>query len=368
MSNQGHLRTVLAALAGGVAVTASAMWLVGLHPVIPWVLVQLFATIVPFGYVLAEGAHKFDSINGGGRWRSVGAALFGLLILWVYVPGRPVFLVADLVFYSLLIASMIIGPSRQRRRAGRMALIFLGVSLGYAIVWNGNYLALRAVGERLHDPAVLRLDTWLYANLLPGFQTYDGLFPVIRVGWFVQLLEHAYMSFGELAVVLFLLADDRVGLRRFLLALASAYAAGLIIFMLWPVAGPCLYYPASIQHAVQGPITEGVMRASLLEFNAIRGGGQPITGFAYFVAIPSLHAALAVLMQSALRSRSATAAAVFLPINVLMALSTVLLGYHYIIDTIAGVLLAMLCVWCATRLIAFEPHASTATDAVALAV
>jgi membrane-associated phospholipid phosphatase len=66
-----------------------------------------------------------------------------------------------------------------------------------------------------------------------------------------------------------------------------------------------------------------------------------VNGFGYFVAIPSLHVALAVVLQAMLRFSPGHFWA-FLPVNLVLALSTVLLGYHYLIDVVAGVALGIL--------------------------
>lgn len=88
-------------------------------------------------------------------------------------------------------------------------------------------------------------------------------------------------------------------------------------------------------------MTFQIMRQSYLDFEAVRTHARPMTGFAYFIGLPSLHAAIALLFQLALR-RSSVNFWLFLPINCLMAVSTVVLGYHYVLDTIAGLLLTPL--------------------------
>lgn len=66
-----------------------------------------------------------------------------------------------------------------------------------------------------------------------------------------------------------------------------------------------------------------------------------VNGFGYFIAIPSLHVALAVVLQAMLRFSPGHFWA-FLPVNLVLVLSTVLLGYHYLIDAVAGVALGTL--------------------------
>ena len=70
-----------------------------------------------------------------------------------------------------------------------------------------------------------------------------------------------------------------------------------------------------------------------------------MTGFGYFVALPSLHVAMAVLLQFTIRQRSQIGAWVVAPINILLIASTFVLGYHYLADVPGGVGLAMAAVW-----------------------
>ena len=79
--------------------------------------------------------------------------------------------------------------------------------------------------------------------------------------------------------------------------MCTCYAGGLLVFLLWPVAGPYLVYPTSISTIFASVGSYEIMRASLAEFSSIRLGGQPISGFGYFVGFPSLHVALAIVMQ-----------------------------------------------------------------------
>jgi hypothetical protein len=79
------------------------------------------------------------------------------------------------------------------------------------------------------------------------------------------------------------------------------------------------------------------MRLMAEEFQHLQTGGK-LTGMGYFVALPSLHVAVAVLVQMTFR-RTPLLFWTWLPITVLVILSTNLLGYHYLVDLPAGLLL-----------------------------
>ena len=81
----------------------------------------------------------------------------------------------------------------------------------------------------------------------------------------------------------------------------------------------------------------------LADVEAVRHGAQPVTGFGYFIALPSLHAALATVCQCALRPHRSTFW-FLMPVNVLLLISTFVLGQHYVVDTALGIGLG-LAVW-----------------------
>lgn len=105
-----------------------------------------------------------------------------------------------------------------------------------------------------------------------------------------------------------------------------------------PALGPPIAFPESFEDSLRATWTGGIMGAMEAEYRNIRVGA-PLSGFGYFVAIPSFHVAVAALAQSEFAKWPWLFWAI-LPINMLLIVSTVLLGYHYLVDLPAGLLLA----------------------------
>ncbi len=184
------------------------------------------------------------------------------------------------------------------------------------------------------------MDLSAYAAMAGGPIDYNGWFPLVRAPWLISLLERAYLAiFAEIALVLTLLAPNTALTRNFVGRLATCYGVGLAAFLLWPVAGPCLVYPASIDPILTGASTRAIMQGMSVEFELVLAAGQPVTGFAYFVALPSLQFAMAVLRPVTVQTHSRVGGPVVAPINILMIVSTFVLGYHYLIDVPTGALL-----------------------------
>ena len=126
--------------------------------------------------------------------------------------------------------------------------------------------------------------------------------------------------------------------RTFIRALFSCYFVALLIFLLFPTIGPTLADPNLFSTAYEHTQTYALTRLMAAEYTALQGSGV-LSGLGYFVALPSLHVAVAVLVQVFLY-RSRVHFWLFLPINLLVVPATIVLGYHYLLDVPAGVLLA----------------------------
>jgi membrane-associated phospholipid phosphatase len=105
---------------------------------------------------------------------------------------------------------------------------------------------------------------------------------------------------------------------------------GCLLFLLWPVEGP--RYRAPIDATVLPDIGHRITNWILATFSA-RG-----------TAFPSSHMSLALTQVLVAWRYQRRLALVMLPVVVGIGLGAVYGGYHYLIDILAGVLLAVLCV------------------------
>jgi membrane-associated phospholipid phosphatase len=336
--------TLVAIFSIAYGASLTALIVLGIRPVIPRVLLLLLPSLVPLAFGITAAAALLDRWLGR-RTRStpIVAVLTGLLLVCAFRPGDAAVQVANLILFGILVAQLANGLHRNLLTPIAWSLVV--ITIGFATIWNLNYLALRAVGDRLHDPAMRQLDLALYRSLAGHAVEYEGLFPRVRSPFAFRVLENAYtMLFTEIVVVVFAIARQRERLVRHLAAMFGFYALGIVVFLLYPVVGPPLYYPHSFVDTYRSSMTYVFMHSSFLDFSAVRHLSPPLTGFGYFVGVPSLHAGLALLFQLNLWP-SRTVFWLVLPINLLITLSTFLLGYHYVVDTVAGVLIAPLIYW-----------------------
>ena len=137
-----------------------------------------------------------------------------------------------------------------------------------------------------------------------------------------------------------LVAPHTDALRWFVARLVFCYACGLLL----SCAGRSPGRVSCIQ-PLSAPLSPAQLHGrswSLRSwtFLSIISGGQPVTGFGYFVGFPSLHVGDGGSLQFTIQQRSWPGGWLVAPINTMIA-STFVLGYHYLVDVPGGVLLAL---------------------------
>jgi membrane-associated phospholipid phosphatase len=238
-------------------------------------------------------------------------------------------------------AVLLLGVTWHQWTLRRLSLIVasaLVLVAGYACVWNANYLFARLTAPRLIDARLVAID-----RALLGGVKYEGLFPLVTDPMVFRLLENSYaMLFPQIlaGVILASMTTSRRFVARWLGVLFTAYAIGLASFMVAPAVGPPIFAPESLSPEYRETFTGTLMGAMREEYFRLQDGRGPLNGFGYFVALPSLHAAGSVLVQASFRHWPLIYWT-WMPVTVLLIISTFALGYHYFIDVPIGVLIGI---------------------------
>ena len=154
------------------------------------------------------------------------------------------------------------------------------------------------------------------------------------------------------------------------LAFATAFAmlwiVGAVLYLSLPSWGPVFVVPGDFEATLQHmPGTVSVQSVLFEEVSSlVRDPLAPrVVRFGSVAAFPSLH--LAVVTLFALASRGVSRA--WFRANVvvvgIMVVGSVVTGYHYLIDTWAGMLIAAACWWTARRLFPDDEPAEAAAAA-----
>jgi membrane-associated phospholipid phosphatase len=220
--------------------------------------------------------------------------------------------------------------------AGCLGVLFIGS----AAIWNLNYLAGLLSLNRLHDEGWLGIDCAIY-QWLAGVPVFpEGMYPLVKNQWLFNFVEsNYYMFYPEIFLLTFVIIEKYPDRTYFLTVLLLCYIVGLSIFIVYPVFGPYIY-PETMHPDYHSSIIRGLTQGIVAEYDALQRGSS-ITGMAYFVGLPSLHVALALLFQVFLWEAPCHFWA-FLPVNVIMSLATIYLGTHYLIDIPAGILMTLI--------------------------
>ena len=190
------------------------------------------------------------------------------------------------------------------------------------------------------DSTLLALDQWL------GFDTLSALQWAHYHPYFKFILQQAYNTwFWQLLLTPMLLAlyKDELEINRYFVAtFVSFFVAGMIYYFAPTVA------PAGV---LSSPYFTQEQHNLVLAFFQVHQH-QPVTvALGGLIAFPSCHIINTTLALIAWRRRKL----MFYPliiVNVFLALATLYLGYHYLVDIIAGYLIAGLSYWFATWLLA----------------
>lgn len=144
-----------------------------------------------------------------------------------------------------------------------------------------------------------------------------------------------------------------VRLQLFVSALCFALAVTIAISALVPAIGT--FYGLHLSAADFGTLDLKIYAAQLRDITALRHGSLrhlQLFDLAGIVSFPSFHAASAVLYMWALRPVRGFAS-LAIATNVLMLAATPVIGAHYMVDVIGGVLLAAGSIMVANRYLAF---------------
>lgn len=179
------------------------------------------------------------------------------------------------------------------------------------------------------DPQLIAIDYALF-----------GVHPTVwlerfTVPWLTEYMQLAYMAFYVMPFVLCAPLYRRgqlLAFRTSLCAMLLGYYGSYVLYFLMPARGPRFYLAAYQTIPLEGLWLTAHLRAAL---DALEGVQRD--------AFPSGHTAIAIIVLVMTARYQPRLFYPLLLVSVSLILSTVYLRYHYVIDVIAGMLLAGLC-------------------------
>lgn len=177
------------------------------------------------------------------------------------------------------------------------------------------------------DQQLIDLDRWIFGIEL------TMAFDHIIVPWLTEAMMFAYTVYVPLIVLVAIFCYFKSGKlagEDYLFNLTLAYFISYLGFLIYPIAGPLFYQPEVYQTPLQGGLF--TYFGEWIRTNAHYPGGN----------LPSPHCAAGTVMLVMLYRYNRNLFFVILPIILLLYISTVYGRYHYAMDGVLGILLALL--------------------------
>lgn len=189
------------------------------------------------------------------------------------------------------------------------------------------------------------IDHWLvHADNTLGFNQLALIKFVSTHNWLKETFIDGYNSLiPELTILPLLMAvllcERRV--KVFLFAMLLTYPVGTMIFYFFPTTAP-----ASVMHSVYFTFQE---HDTFIKFYQMHHHLKVTTDMGGLIAFPSFHVIWAVLLIYLVRDKKW----LFFPVllwNLVLIGSTVCLGWHYLLDVIAGITIGSGCIYASERI------------------
>lgn len=258
--------------------------------------------------------------------------LIGLILLTLVFQGRIPLWRSLLLNYAILLGLLFaLMLSSSRKGLGKVKPFFEHFSPILFIV--SIYESLGNLIQYLQpdiDHALIQIDFFIF-----------GVHPTLWmeqwiVSWFTDIMSLAYLSYYFIpvvfAVVLYL-KGRMVEFERSIFVLAFGYYISFIGYILFPAIGPRYAMAHLYSIPLEGSFITDFVRDTL---NALEHNKRDV--------MPSGHTQIVLMVLFMAYRYEKVLFYVFLPIICGLILSTVYLRYHYIIDLMVGMALAIGCV------------------------
>ena len=215
-------------------------------------------------------------------------------------------------------------------------------------------LAVPLLRSRLFDQELWDLDAMLFAGYSPSefFLTLFSAPSVLRaIDW-----TYANVFFASLVIAsVFFGSSPSARLRiAFMDSNVLLWLSGAWLYVALPSLGPAYRFPAVwLPLAALLDRTQTLQRLLMTNYQNVlqfaRGVGRPVNVLFGVAAFPSLHVAFQTLVFLWMRRVWRWGGIVFGVFVVTILIGSIVTGWHYLIDGVAGILLAWLCYFASSR-------------------
>lgn len=203
---------------------------------------------------------------------------------------------------------------------------------------------------RLFDEALWDLDRMLFFGIAPSTFFLD----LFNTGSFLRVIDWSYANIffasASVAYAFFLSAPDRQLRIGFANGNAVLWMLGAWLYLLIPAIGPAYRFPEIwFAHSESLRVTQTMQALLMRNYqNVLRAANgvavtEPIRIVFGVAAFPSLHVAFQMYVFLWMRRIWTAGQVLFAIFVVTIFLGSMITGWHYLIDGLAGLLMAYLC-------------------------
>lgn len=263
-----------------------------------------------------------------------------------------IIVIATFILYFVVMA--VTGQfAKARQEPIHLKGFWLNSLLLLAMAWVYTHIKAGVLlGTQSWDATFYQWDCQLFAGHEP-WVVVRNLIPAI----FGEALSVVYMLLYPMIVgsILWLTLIRRGSTANALTcAVVLNYYLGVLAYHLMPAYGPCYFIESGssagvsqLSHYIQNRLAETTALVQAAPGNAT------ILPWVYIAAFPSLHISLAMILYWYNR-HSRASRWLFGSFAVLTAISTVYLGWHYVVDWLGGIVIAVAAIWLTSRLLFSE--------------
>ncbi len=287
-------------------------------------------------------ANKFDKAAGDKtdrryrlRFEEAASLVFMIPILFNLLRlGQTSRLFGDPEKISLLIAFVLIAfflykPAYSEANSYLKTIRDFAPLFYILVIYSNLPVLIQALNPKDADHILLAIDQYLFGMQLSVFLQEYMFEPLIT---FSTISYAAYYFFPPVLAILFYVRGNYGIFRKLSAAVFLSFFLGYIGYVITPAVGPRYVISDSYTNQIGGSEMSQTIRQKLDDWEYTKRD-----------CFPSLHnAAILVALMFAIRYERKFAL-FFLPFALGLFWATVYLRYHYLIDVIAGWLLAIIC-------------------------
>jgi membrane-associated phospholipid phosphatase len=266
---------------------------------------------------------------------AVVTAVLGIAVLRGVALGSPLLLHAAIFAGFLILAVFLAARPDSGWTPPVRALAVIAVM--FTLYSTLGHIAFEAI-PWLADPALNAADRALYGGYSPSLLLADQ--PAPRTVEFLSFFYGAYIPYLYISILLGLVGRPPAERDEFVTAFAVLYALSFLGYLFLPARGPIIELASEFGAPLQGGMFHTLVVRSIDSLGGPHG------------AFPSLHVgATFLVVWFDLRHNNLLRGLIYVPLLALIAIATIVLRYHWVVDLIAGVLLALLSNYLAPRLL-----------------